>query len=186
MFCFSFIRPQTAAVALLLTAAAFGGCKKDVVLKTLDVTLKTQLPMTVAATAPLTGTWSQELDPDGNADVRDNRNKIKKVVVERLSFKVLDFDGTTGTLASGTWRIHPADAPSEVLAVATISNLDLAARHADKQVQDLPLSEEAKNKIVDLINNKRKLTLVFEGAVTQRPVYAEYEISIATKIEVGL
>ncbi len=174
------------AALLMLGTAALPACTKDVVLKTIDVQIKTNLEVDVKGGDLLAGTWTQELDPNSNADVRDNRSKIKKVVVEKLAYRVVESNNTPGTTGSGTWKFYLADAPADVFTLGTVTALDFEALDAADTVQDLPLSEAAKAKLVEAINSGKKVVFGFEGSVTERPSYTRFELRISTKIDVGV
>jgi len=188
MMTFASFRPLTLVAAALLAAGSLTSCKKDVVLKTLDVKLTSQVELNVpnTPTTPLTGTWTQELDPNANADVRDNRAKLKKVVVERLAYRVEEYIGAPGTKASGTWKFFVNNAPAQIFELGAVSNVDLKNLDDTDAVQDLTISEEAKTKVVDAINAGQKVTLVFDGGVTAKPAYARFEVQIFTKLDVGI
>ncbi len=181
----SCIRPLALAAALVLTLVApLTSCDKDVVLKTLSVNLTTSLELDVPSDS-LSAVWTQELDPNSNPDVRDNRSKIKQVTVESVSYRVGDFSGPIPTLGSGTMKFYLNDAPTEVFTLATITDLDLPALHLAGTTQDLPLTEAAKAKLVDAINRNQHVTFVFEGAV-RNPSYTRFDLQIASKIDVGV
>ncbi len=183
---FSF-RPSTIlTAALLLGASVLTSCEKDPVLKTLDVQLKSNLEVNLESGDPSSGIWTQELDPDANADVRDNRQKIKKVVVEKLGFQVKEFRWTPGTTGSGSWKMYPSDAPTQVTTITSVGPLDFAALQGSGAETNLPISEENKAKIIEMINGKKKITFAFEGTISQKPTYVLFEVHIGTKIDVGL
>lgn len=183
------LRPiALATVFALAGGVSLSSCDKDVVLKTLDVKLTTNLVLNVSGSLmdPLAAVWIQELDPNANIDVRENRSKIKKVVVERFSYRVNQFIGTAGTKGSGTWKFYLTDAPTQVFTLGTVSDLDLQALDTADTVQELPLAEDAKAKLVDAVNSNRKVTFVFDGSVTERPSYTRFEVQVFTKIDVGV
>ena len=182
----AYLRPVAAVAAFVLTLTALPGCDKDTVLKTIDVRLDTDLTMNISSSDTLSGVFRQELDPDANSDVKNNRSKIKKVVIDRLSYNVADFTGAAGTLASGVWKVYPSDAPTQMTTVATVSNLDLDAKHTAGTEISLAISDAAKAKLVDMINNKKKITFVFEGDVSHGPTLARYQLHLFTKIDVGI
>ena len=183
----SILRPTLlAAVITLATGAPLSSCKKDVVLKTIDVKLTTNLAVDVKGNDMLAGSWSQELDPNANVDVRENRKKIKKVVVERLTYRVNQFIGTAGTTGSGTWKFYLSNDSTQVYTLSTVNDLDFQALDDSDTTLDLPIAEETKTKIVDAVNNSHKVIFVFDGSVTEKPSYARFEMQIYTKIDVGI
>ena len=183
----AYFRPFTAfAAALLLSLTALTGCDKDVVLKTLNVRLDTNLTMHVNAGDPLAATYTQVLDPDSTADVRDNRAKIKKIVIDRLSYRISDFEGAAGITGGGTWKVYPADAPTQVTTLSTVSGLDFTALEAAGTETDLPISEAAKTALSGMINDRKKLVFVFEGTVSDSPAHTRFRLHLFTKIDVGV
>jgi hypothetical protein len=183
---FSFRPALLLTTALLLGAAALTSCEKDPVLKTLDVQLKTNLEVNLETSDPDAGSWKQELDPDANADVRDNRQKIKKIVVEKLGFQVKEFLGTTGTTGSGTWKMYPSDDSTQVTTITSVTDIDFAALKGSGAETNLPISADTKTKIVEMVNGKKKITFAFDGTISQKPTYVRFEVHIGTKIDVGL
>lgn len=183
----SCFRPLALVVAGALALTSLTGCDKDVVLKTLNVNLTSDIVLDVSATDPLAGTYTEELDPNANVDVRDNRSKIKKVVVERLAYRVRDFpaSGTPGTKASGTWEFYLSDTPAQRYALGTVSNIDLKALSDAGTVQELTIADEGKNALVEAVNSGRKVTLVFNGTVSTKPTFARFEVQVFTKIDIG-
>ncbi|MBC7446891.1 MAG: hypothetical protein H7330_02410 [Hymenobacteraceae bacterium] len=183
----SFFRPLAFAAFVAIAATiSLTSCDKDVVLKTLDVKIVSEMVLDVKATDPLAAVWVKELDPNSNVDVRDNRNKIKKVVVEKLAYRVNEFIGPAATKGSGTWKFYLTDTPAQVFTLGTVTNLDLAAAQAAKTVYDLPLAEDGKAKLVEAINGNQKVTFVFDGSVSDRPTYTRFEVQVFTKIDVGV
>ncbi len=183
----SFFRPVALAASLAIAATtSLTSCDKEVVLKTLDVKLVSDVVLDVKGSDPLAAVWIQELDPNSNVDVRDNRSKIKKVVVERLAYRVVQFIGPAATKGSGTWKFYLSDAPTQVYTLGTVTDLDLPALDAADTVQDLSLAEDAKAKLVEAVNGNHKVTLVFDGNVSDRPTYTRFEVQIFTKIDVGV
>ena len=181
------LRPLlTGVVALLLGTGTLAGCKKDVVLKTTTTKLLANVEMNVQGGDSLAGSWRRELTPDSTADIRDNRRKLQKVEIERVAYRVNQFVGTAGTTASGTWKLFLSDTPAQVFVLGTMSNLDLAARQAVGTVEDLPIGDDAKAQLVAAVKDGRNVTLVFEGAVSNKPMYALFELQIFTKLAIGI
>lgn len=184
---YSIFRPAVLITVLALAGStALTSCQKDVVLKTLDVKLVKEVVLDIDADDSLAGAWTRELVPNDNTDINDNRRKIKKVVIERLSYRVNQFIGAPDTKGSGTWKFYLTDTPAEVFALGTVTNLDLKVLADNGTVSDLAISEDGKAKIVDAINSNRAVTFVFDGNVTTRPSYTRFELQIFTKVDVGV
>lgn len=174
------------AAGLLLALTFFASCEKDVTLKTLDVKLQSDLEMNVTASDPTSGIWADTLDPDGNADVRDNRNKIQEITISKLAYTVDAHFGDSTITGSGTWKFYPADNPADAQAISTVTAINFADLDASDAERDLNISEAAKAKIVQLINDKKKVVFAFEGTVSNKPVWARFNMRIYTKIKIGL
>lgn len=174
------------AVGLLLALTSFASCKDDVTLKTLDVKLQGDVEMNVTARDSVSGIWTDTLDPDGNVDVRDNRNKIKEISISKLAYAVDDHSGDAAITGTGTWKFYPTDNPADVQTLSDVTAINFADLDATDAERDLNISPAAKSKIVQLINDKKKITFAFEGRVSQKPVWVRFNVRIYTKIKIGL
>lgn len=164
----------------------FASCKKDALTKNLDVKLDGTIDLNVGGGDPLSGVWLNEIDPNSNADVRDNRSKIKEVVIERLTYWVEDYSGGGATIGSGDWRYYPSGSPGEITTLSSITGANFQDLKTSAAEQPIPLSETAKAKLIQLIKDGKKITLAFEGGVSDKPTWTRFKLRLYTKVKVGI
>ena len=174
------------ATLVLVALAPLAACKKDITLKDLSVPLEQDLILNVPDTVPTSGQWVEVLDPDANVDVRDNRNKLQDVSVQKLTYTVIDRTGDSTITGTGDWKFFPTDNPADATILKTVSNLNFYDLRVSGAEQELILTDAVKSKLVQLVKDKKKASFAFEGRVSGKPVWVRFKLKLYTNLKIGL
>lgn len=158
------------------------GCEDDDDFTTID--LNTSIKHSVDIIIPDSNETTHEqtlvIDPLGNAELEKYRDQLEALSIDKVSFKILNFQGSSKAEFQG--YIH---------FIGSSFTLDLPRtglrETADNEVvTTLQVSDEILEELTAVFNNLESVVTTTSGTVYNGPASFELEISIGVKAEVKI
>ncbi|MEQ9592016.1 MAG: hypothetical protein RLN86_05425 [Cyclobacteriaceae bacterium] len=171
------------AIAFSL-AMLFSSC--DLFDKADDISLTRDLTQTLNVSESNSGTdlsYSKSFIIDATTDpeVDKYKDKINEVEVNKITYKISNFVGTSGTTFSGDLKFAQASASTFTIA-ATINNLDLSQASSSGTSFDLDFSPTDVSTIAGLLKNDKSVQVQLSGTLSEGPASFSVEVTINATI----
>jgi hypothetical protein len=170
------------SLSLLFASVFLMGCEDDDDFTTID--LNTSIKHSVDIIIPDSNETTHEqtlvIDPLGNAELEKYRDQLEALSIDKVSFKILNFQGSSKAEFQG--YIH---------FIGSSFTLDLPRtglrETADNEVvTTLQVSDEILEELTAVFNNLESVVTTTSGTVYNGPASFELEISIGVKAEVKI
>ncbi len=166
-----FLTSKLAALAMVILLAS---C--NLFDKVDDVSFTTEFEDSFVVNNAPAGTYSDVITLDATSDpeVSKYKEKIKGITLNKITYRVTNFDGPTGTTFSGNALFGTNGA----LGIVEISNLNLAST----EELELNLTQDTVDKVANQLKDDKKVTVTFAGTFSSGPVSCVIELKVNAKV----
>lgn len=175
----------SAVALLMILPLLFSACNlfDDVVKVELPVKLEQIIEVNDITTGTnKTYTQSVLLDATANKDVNTYKDKIKDFRINKITYVISDFVGTTGTKSSGQIGFSQKDQTAATV-FGTITDVDLASSSAAGTSYDLTVDNIGQATIATLLRDDKALKIYMSGSITKTP--ARFKIKVILDVTVN-
>jgi len=172
---------------LMIMAGAFFVLSCDLLDKADDVSFNTVLEEDISAAENYEGInvpYDEviTLDATTDPDIKEYKDKITGIKINKISYKITSFDGVPGSTFNGELAFGDASTSASTVA-ATISNLNLQAAHSSGTEFELTIDQADINEIQAMLQSDKAVKIYLEGTLTQTPVYFTVHIILDVTVE---
>lgn len=169
-----------ALAALLVVAAACSLFKKDI-----DVPQEFSLYIDRSEASSPEFSVAEEVDTR-DADIEKYKSDIDEFKIDKLTFTVSDFSGTSAAAVSGTLKFAAAES-GDYKTLGNISNVNLAALATNGQEMSVTITDAtAKNALIALMKGGNLIDFKLDGTTSATPVAASLNFKIYANMTVKL
>ena len=173
---------------LFLAAAAFAftSCDKIAEIENFGVghTFDQEFVLDVKDSDPTTFQDDFVVDVTSDKDFADNLSKISGYTVNKVSYRISDFTGNSGTTATGSIQFFNETSP--LGSVIDMGLISFEAMLNSGNSVEIPVSDDLKTILQDQLLNNHTLRIVLDGEVSDKPMTAttvlELEIEALVKV----
>ena len=170
------------SLSLLFASIFIVGCEEDDEFTTID--LNTSIKRSVGIVIPdSTQTdYSQDLliDPISNEELRQYRNQLESLTINKISFKIIDFNGSPEAAFEGTIQFEGSSV------VLELPRTKLRETADNEVVTTLQVTNELLNEVSTLFSGLNPVKATTHGTIYNGPADFELEISVGVKAEVKI
>ncbi|GAB1444525.1 hypothetical protein MASR2M41_01320 [Flammeovirgaceae bacterium] len=171
-------------LSALFMAGLMSAC--DLFDKADDISFTTDLKKSVDVNEGRTDTnidYTEDFTIDFSSDPEADKykDKLNNVVLNKITYKISNFDGAAGTMFSGNLSFAAATANTFNIAVA-LEDVDLKMRSESGEEAELSLSQTDINTITSLLKNDKAIKVLMTGVLSQGPVSFTLEVKANVKI----
>ena len=169
------IKSTLSLFALAIFFLTFSNCDKLLDDITLTHTFNTSFHIDVSEDDELMYYEEKVIDMTSNQEFVDNKDKIDKFTVREVYYHIIDYNGEPGIIGSGvaTFKDGGATIGDPILQ----NNVDFWALYSSGDKTVLPVTENTKNQLADVLMDKMKFSIVLEGIMSDKPILIDVEMS---------
>lgn len=172
------------SLSALIIVALLGSC--DLFDKADDVSFSSDLKKSInvnesSSNSDISYSSDFTIDFSSDAEADKYREKVKDVTVNKVTYKISNFDGTAGTTFTGDLSFGPASGGSFTVATA-LTNVDLKAASDSGNEFEIPLNQTDINTVTELLKNDKAIKVLVAGTLSQGPVSFILEVKANVKL----
>jgi hypothetical protein len=145
-----------------------------------DVSFNTEFEESFVVNNSPAGTYSDVITLDATSDPEVNKykEKIKGITVNKITYKVSNYDGPTGVLFSGDVLFGAGGALGSV----EISDLNLTTASSSGEEFELNLTQDAVDKVANQLKDDKSVSVTMAGTFSDGPVSCVIELKVNAKV----
>jgi len=160
----------------------FSNCNKILDAFDIDASFSKTLTIDVGPDDELIFEDEEEIDLSNNEDFNNNKDQIDKFTLKELNYMVEYYEGDPGIYGSGT--VVFLSNGNQVGDAIAQSDVDFHALSLTAETVVLPVTENTKDAVAEVLKNNMKITVAMMGTVTNKPVYVDLKVTAVIKAKV--
>lgn len=166
-------------VSALFITGILSSC--DLFDKADDVSFNTTIEKSFVVNNAGAGTYSDEIVLDATADpeVAKYKEKIKSIIINKISYRITNYDGPSGATFEGDMLFGNSGS----LGTIEINALNLGTASSSGQEFELAFSQTQIDAIAEQLKTNNTVTATMAGTFSEGPVSFVVEVTIDAKVE---
>jgi hypothetical protein len=168
----------TSKLSALLLVVLFSSC--DLFDKADDVSFSTEFEESFDINNAPEGSFSDVITLDATTDPEVNKykEKIKDFTINKITYKVKNYDGPDGATFTGTVLFGA----SGILGTIDITELDLSAASDSGVETELVLSDAIVEKVAKQLKDDKAVAMTMAGTFSNGPLSCVIEVKVNAKV----